>query len=280
MKNIQPGLLRSDFDRPVLSQEKKKNKVQILNPEDIGPALFEIKKNLKEVFKQNKISVPRSFNLGDAQLSLYSNGDYYGIHRDKTELGITFILFIEKKNFTGGLLKLYDLKTTRAFYKLNRAVLFSSSTAHEVSPISGNGERVSLQFFLTSKKSQIKFHNDIASNRKRLGKSIINFANNQNISLEEAMATKAKINDFKNHTLLGSYRYLYYSLFKKIPTKVISKVDLLSGFNIHVQNDNRLILVIRCSKDKIWTEIEYNKRLFVFDFHLLSSEILTKLSSL
>ena len=128
-KNVQPGYVRTDLDRPVLHLPRKKNKVHYIESEQISPVLVEIKKKIKATFKEHNLKLPSMFELGTPQLSFYAPGDYYAQHKDKTELGITFLLFPSKKTFSGGKIKFHECNGISTNYKKNSELIITRHPA-------------------------------------------------------------------------------------------------------------------------------------------------------
>ena len=272
-KNVQPGYVRTDLDRPVLHLPRKKNKVHYIESEQISPVLVEIKKKIKATFKEHNLKLPSMFELGTPQLSFYAPGDYYAQHKDKTELGITFLLFPSKKTFSGGKIKFHECNGISTNYKKNRAVIFSSETIHEVTKVTGKGTRVSLQFFLTSDKAQKRFHDEIVMNRKALKKNLVLFANRQDLDLEEVMNLKAEILQFKNGTLEGVYQYLYFACKNKLPSKVTSRIENKDGLSVIVSSKGDFELKVCVHKKRVWTEISIGEKNIKFDFLILAGTL-------
>jgi hypothetical protein len=130
---------------------------------------------------------------------------------------------------------------------------------------------------LTSEKAHEKFHDEIVLNRKILKKNLIRFATKQDLELEELIKLKSEILQFKNGTLEGVYQYLYFASKKKLPSKVISRIENNEILRLTVSSKGDFTLTVCVDRKKVWTEISTGGKIFKFDFLILAASIAKKM---
>jgi hypothetical protein len=275
-KNKKIGTMRSIYDNPIIDQSYKHNQVLVPLESSLKQTTNTLKRQLISATK-GKVKLPVRFELGDPQISYYSKGEYYAPHKDRTEFGLTFLLFLGKKNFKGGDFGFSDLPSLVIPFKENTAILFPSRLTHEVQKVQSRGCRITLQYFLTSNKNKKKSQMLIARERKKLAQDILALVKKNDLKVNDLLAIKARVQHYRITSFVGAYRYLYYSLYGKLPGR------LKSSFKVHPElifdlEASKLKMSIVVMRNKVWTKIIYKNRESIFPFHILIGDILKQLS--
>jgi predicted 2-oxoglutarate/Fe(II)-dependent dioxygenase YbiX len=273
-KHALSGSVRSTYDYPVIHERQKKNKVGYLNEESNQLILLEIKNKILNSLKNQNILLPKEFLLGSPQISIYREGDYYAPHSDRTDLGITFLMFISERTFTGGHIRFHKKKQVETIrYKTNRAIIFGSKNIHEVSKVKGNGVRISLQFFLSMPNGFLSSKKIIVQKRQELAQVFFNLSQPEIDSPEDIYLWKKTIMNFKEVSFEGAYRYIYEKVFHKTPRNISSELRLLPHISLAVGSRNDLLMRVICKNKKIWTEVVFKEKTKRYHFDLIALDI-------
>lgn len=263
--NSKFGTMRSTFDNPIIVPESKNNFVSNLSDKDLSKFTRKIRHQLTERGIEKVLSLSKNYQLGQPQLSYYEAGQFYSQHRDRSELGLTMILLVGEKDFKGGELVIYGKKKRSIPFKQNRLIIFSSRDLHEVKKVKGNGTRISLQYFFNSQKSRRASIRDIVANRKNLQKDLVELLTNKKLELQQIIKHRNALKEFVDGTLLGSFRYVYFTLNKELPEDEKISIQFAPDFQVKIEN-KKLCYTVLIEKKKLWLQIQYGKKSFKAPF--------------
>jgi predicted 2-oxoglutarate/Fe(II)-dependent dioxygenase YbiX len=272
------GVMKAPFDQPVIMPRVKSNRVYHLDPKIEGDWVEEIRQELRHVFRELGFMKDIAWELGVPQLSYYRDGDFYAPHRDSTEYGVTFVYLLGDRNFRGGGLRFkLEGKSKTVRFKPNRAIIFPSHLLHEVTEVKGNGVRISLQFFLTSFSGFQVLKNDLIQRRVDL-EPFFKILAGGNSAVEDIVIAKHAVMNFKVSTFEGSFRYIYYKLYDRLPDKLDFRFILQPEFSMMLWSGKKLKVEIKVMEGKVISVYTIGDRdAFVFPFSLTMWEITQEL---
>jgi predicted 2-oxoglutarate/Fe(II)-dependent dioxygenase YbiX len=276
-KLASPGVVGNKLDNSFLAMETKKNRVYLLQDELLKNISQEIKNRIFSILKEQGIPFPKNLSLSEPQLSYYREGDFYRPHTDVSPMGITLVIMPGKKDFEGGELQFHLKKKIKIPYVTNRAVLFSSNTVHEVLKIKSEGLRISLQFFFRTKSAKSQNLKSMRENRKELEQDLITLASSEIEDPIAFMKAKSHVKSFVDKTLLGSYRFIHYSLTRKFDHETIIEYRWKPYLQIEITSKSNLQLSVCVKGKKVWTEVHYKKVKYRFPFRLFTWEMVKKM---